>query len=33
MFARERRSRERYNCCVAKRAEMPKGKFFDEQSD
>ena len=33
MFARERRSRERYNCCVAERAEMPKGKFFDEQSD
>ncbi len=33
MFARERRSRERYNCCVAKRAEMLKGKFFDEQSD
>lgn len=31
MFARERRSRERYNCCVAERAEMPKGKFFDEE--
>ena len=30
MFARERRSRERYNCCVAEDAAMPKGKFFDE---
>ena len=30
MFARERRSRERYNCCVAEAAPMPKGKFFDE---
>ena len=33
MFARERRSRERYNCCVAEAAPMPVGKFFDEQSD
>ena len=31
MFARERRSRERYNCCVAEDAAMPKGKFFDEE--
>jgi uncharacterized protein YegL len=30
MFARERRSRERYNCCLAESAPMPKGKFFDE---
>jgi hypothetical protein len=30
MFARERRSRERYNCCVAEAAPMPKGKFFEE---
>lgn len=30
MFARERRSRERYNCCVAKDASMPTGSFFDE---
>ena len=30
MFARERRSRERYNCCLAESATMPKGKFFDE---
>jgi hypothetical protein len=30
MFARERRSRERYNCCVAEAAPMPKGSFFEE---
>ena len=30
MFARERRSRERYNCCVAEASPIPKGKFFDE---
>ena len=30
MFARERRSRERYNCCLAESAPIPKGKFFDE---
>ena len=30
MFARERRSRERYNCCVAMDAAMPTGSFFDE---
>jgi Mg-chelatase subunit ChlD len=30
MFARERRSRERFNCCVAEEAVMPKGSFFDE---
>ena len=30
MFARERRSRERYNCCVAEATPMPTGKFFDE---
>lgn len=33
MFARERRSRERYNNCVAEATPLPKGKFFDEQSD
>lgn len=33
MFERERRSRERYNCCVAEDAAMPTGKFFDEQSN
>ena len=32
MFARERRSRERYNCCVAKDAVMPVGSFFEEKS-
>ena len=30
MFARERRSRERYNLCVAEEAAMPTGSFFDE---
>ena len=30
MFARERRSRERYNCCVAADAAMPVGSFFEE---
>lgn len=30
MFARERRSRERYNCCVAECAPCPVGTFFDE---
>ena len=32
MFARERRSRERYNCCVAEDAAMPVGSFFNEES-
>ena len=31
MFARERRSRERYNCCVANEAPMPTGSFFEEE--
>ena len=31
MFARERRSRERYNCCVAEDAVMPIGSFFNEE--
>ena len=31
MFACERRSRERYNCCVAKNTVMPTGSFFDEE--
>jgi Mg-chelatase subunit ChlD len=31
MFARERRSRERYNCCVAADAAMPAGSFFNEE--
>ncbi len=30
MFARERRSRERYNCCLEADAPMPKGSFFKE---
>jgi Mg-chelatase subunit ChlD len=30
MFARERRSRERYNSCVAEEAAMPTGSFFEE---
>ena len=30
MFARERRSRERYNCRVAEDAAMPVGSFFEE---
>ena len=32
MFARERRSRERYNCCVAENAAMPVGSFFKEEN-
>ena len=31
MFACERRSRKRYNCCVAENAVMPTGSFFDEE--
>ena len=31
MFARERRSRERYNCCVAEDAAMPVGSFFNSE--
>ena len=30
MFARERRSRERYNECMADNCAMPKGSYFDE---
>ncbi len=30
MFARERRSRERYNCCVEADMPMPTGAFFEE---
>lgn len=30
MFDRERRCRERYNCCVAEAVSMPTGSFFDE---
>ena len=33
MFARERRSRERYNCCVAEDAAMPTGSFFNEEEN
>ena len=33
MFARERRSRERYNCCVAEGAPMDKGSFFKEDEN
>ena len=32
MFARERRSRERYNCCVAEDTAMPVGSFFKEEN-
>ena len=31
MFARERRSRERYNCCVAEGAALTTGSFFNEE--
>ena len=31
MFAREHRSRERYNCCVAGNVAMPAGSFFEEE--
>ena len=30
MFAREHRSRERFNLCLSKSAPLPKGSFFDE---
>lgn len=30
MFARERRSRARYNCCVSEDVAMPAGSFFEE---
>ena len=34
MFARERRSRERYNCCVAEACSpRPVGKFFEEEDN
>ena len=33
MFARERRSRERYNCCLAEAAPIPIGKFFEEEGN
>ena len=33
MFAREHRSRERYNCCVEACAPMPVGKFFEEEEN
>ena len=31
MFARERRSRERYNCCVSADIVPPTGSFFNEE--
>ena len=31
MFARERSSREHYNCCVSENSSIPVGKFFDEE--
>ncbi|MCR5819938.1 MAG: VWA domain-containing protein [Bacteroidaceae bacterium] len=31
MFARERRSRENYNCCLEDNTEMKKGSFFEEK--
>ena len=33
MFARERSSRERYNCCLDACASMPVGKFFEEEEN
>ncbi len=30
MFEKERRSRERFNFCIASEAAIPTGKFFDE---
>lgn len=33
MFARERRSRERYNCCVEASMPMPVGRFFEEEEN
>ena len=30
MFERERRSRERYNCCIADNTSISKGLFFEE---
>lgn len=30
MFARERRCRERFNCCIEENKAMPTGSFFDE---
>ena len=32
MFARERRSRERYNCCLAESAPIPVGTFFKDEN-
>ena len=31
MFARERRCRERFNCCIAADAPIPTGSFFNEE--
>jgi hypothetical protein len=31
MFARERRARERYNCCLEAAAPMSTGSFFKEE--
>ena len=31
MFARERRCRARYNCCLAEAKPMPTGSFFNEE--
>jgi hypothetical protein len=33
MFACERRSRVRFNCCVAEDAAMPVGSFFADQGN
>lgn len=33
MFAKERRSRERYNECLCCKREMPVGSYFDEDED
>ena len=30
MFEKERRSRHRFNCCIAENTPMPQGKFFEE---
>ncbi|MBP5770377.1 MAG: VWA domain-containing protein [Bacteroidaceae bacterium] len=33
MFERERRSRERYCCCLAEERDMPVGSFFEDGDD
>lgn len=33
MFERERRSRVRFNCCLAERKAIPAGKFFEDDEN